>query len=309
VRRFELIVLAPTAFVISMSTGVARAQGAQFEDPYDIPQAPRPPTLPELTHSEIEATLEATEGALLPNPGGVTSHAYVQRLGVEVPLGPRRWFVGGAYELAEGGTDGGFEAVGGNLELHGRTLWATHTGLAFGGGLALLIPTASFDDAGPAGQVALHAATLRPWDVTLFVPDVYGLRPFVDVRALDGPIVVQFRQGLDLTVSTGTLGNRRLYATTGVYFGWRVTREVAAGLEAFEAYAIDAPHVSDADREAVIVSPNVRITLPWVQPAISMFTNVGPPLYGNCAQVWGFRVAITLVYDPTAALRLKMEAR
>jgi hypothetical protein len=129
------------------------------------------------------------------------------------------------------------------------------------------------------------------------------------VRALDGPFVVQFRQGLDMTVSTGTLGNRRLYATAGVYFGWRVTHELSVGLEAFEAYAIQVPNVSDADREAIIASPHVRVTLPWVQPVVSLFTNVGPPLYGNCAAVWGFRVALTLLYDQSAALRLRMEQR
>src|SRR6202035_743119 len=114
-------------------------------------------------------------------------HAYVQRIGVEVPLGLRRWFVGATYELAAGGANGSsFDLVGGNLMLDGRTLCATKTRLAFGGGRGLGLPPASFDDRGPAGKVALDAATLRPWDVSFFVPNVFGLRPFVDVRAIDG---------------------------------------------------------------------------------------------------------------------------
>jgi len=285
----------PAAFALAASRPVERAAGASFDDPYDVPAAPRPPTLPELTHAEIEATLEETAGAILPESGGQTTHAYVQRLSVEVPVGLRRWYVGADYELAAGGGGGPFRVVSGNVELQGRTLWATRTGLAFGGGLGLMLPGASFDEDAPAGEVARYAATLRPWDVSFFVPDAFGLHPFVDIRAVDGAFVAQFRQGVDLMMSTRTLADRRLYATTGVYLGWWATRRVAAGLEAFEGYVIDAPGVRDGSRAAVVLSPNVRLVLPWVQPAISLFTSVGTPLQSASAEVWGFRFAFTLV--------------
>jgi hypothetical protein len=293
------------AAVFTTWPAVAGAQGMRFDDPYDIPKAPRPPTLPELTHSEMEATLETTAGALLPNPGGDRTHAYVQRLAVEVPLGLRRWFVGAQYEIGSATESGAFRTVGGNLALDGRTLWATHTGLALGGGITVMLPTAAYDPSGPAAQVALDAASLRPWDVTFFVPGAYGVRPYVDVRALDGPLVVQFRQGLDVTLSTGALADRHFYATAGLYLGWQALRDLAVGLEAFEAYAIQVPGVQDGARSAVIVSPNVRVALPWVQPAISAFTNVGTPLYGAHDSLWGFRLAFTVVYDPSAMLGLK----
>lgn len=273
----------------------AHAQGVAFDDPYDVPPASRPPTLPELTHSEVEATLETTAGALLPaTRDGSPRQAYVQRFGVEVPLGLRRWFVGATYELAAGGS-GSFDFVGGNLIVDGRTLWATATGLALGGGLGAVLPTASFDEKGSAGKVALDAATLRPWDVSFFLPNMVGLRPFVDVRAIDGRVIVQFRQGLDMMLSTASPSDRRLYATAGVYLGWRATNSTAAGLEVFEAYAIDAPGASDSSRATVVASPNVRLTLPWVQPAISMFMGLGNPLYRATVSVWGFRLAVTLV--------------
>jgi hypothetical protein len=279
----------------------ARAAGVGFEDPYDLPTAPRPPTLPELTHGDLEATLETTAGALLPPPGGSLAHAYVQRLALEMPLGLRRWYVGASYELAAGTADGSFVPVGSNLAVEGRTLWATRTGLAFGGGLRLMAPTAAFDPNGTAATVALEAATLRPWDITFFIPDAFGLRPFVDVRVIDGPFVAQFRQSIDATFSISR-NEQHLYATTGVYVGWRVSAEVAGGLEAFEAYAIDARDakgnaVSDSARSAIVISPSVRLSLPWVQPAISVFTNLGTPLYGAHESIWGFRFAFTLVYE------------
>jgi hypothetical protein len=285
----------------------AGAQEKAFDDPDELPYAPRPPTLPELTHREMEATLETTAGAILPNPGGEPTHGYVQRLALEAPIGPRRWFVGVDYEVATGGAQQGFEAVGGNVEIEGRTLWATRTGLAFGGGLGLMLPTAtaSSGDATTAGEVALHAATLRPWDVSFFVANAFGASPFIDVRTVDGPFVGQFRQGLDLAVSTAAITDRRIYATTGVYFGLRLAPEVAAGIEAFEAYAIDVPNVRDGARASIVVSPNVRLALPWVEPAVSAFTNVGTPLQGASERIWGFRLAFTLIYDPKAALGLR----
>jgi hypothetical protein len=301
---------------------IAHAQrGLRFEDPYDLPHAPRPPTLPELTHPEMEATLETTAGAILPAPGGTLTHAYSQRISVEVPLAFRRWYVGASYEVAGGSNGTGFEVAGGNLSIDGRTVWATTTGLALGGGMAVLFPTASLDPDGAASRVALEAATLRPWDVSYFVPDSWGVRPYVDVRVLDGPLVLQLRQGFDLTVSSVLLSDQRLYATTGLYVGWQIQRDVAVGLEAFEAYAIDLPAVRDRDRETVIVSPNVRLALPWVQPAISAFTNLGPPISapwvqretsvfvvpGKSASVWGFRLAFTVVYDPTSMVRFRAQ--
>jgi hypothetical protein len=307
------------SLLLAAIPGVARAQAAPFDDPYDLPRAPRAPTLPELTHSEMEATLETTAGAIaLPAHGGL-QHAYIQRLALEVPVGLRRWFVGASYDVAGGNNGTGFAVVGGNLAVDGRTVWATTTGMAFGGGLSLMFPTAGYDPNGPASRVALAAATLRPWDVSYFVPDSYGVRPYVDVRALDGPFVIQFRQGLDLTVSSLLLSDRRLFATAGVYIGGQLGRLVAGGLEVFEAYAIDLPAVRDGNRETLVISPSIRLALPWVQPAISAFTNLGPPISspwvqretsvftvpGSTATVWGFRFAFTVVYDPTSVVMMK----
>lgn len=317
--RVFLAVLGMLSLMPTPAGAQTQTQAISFEDPYAVPRAPRAPTLSELTHSEIEATSETTAGAIFLPGGGGLQHAYVQRLAVEVPVALRRWYVGAAYEVAGGNNGTGFAVVGGNLALDGRTVWATATGLAYGGGLSVMFPTASYDPNGPASKVALAAATLRPWDVSYFVPDSYGVRPYVDVRSLDGPFVVQFRQGLDLTVSSLLLSDRRLYATAGLYLGWQVGREVAAGLEVFEAYAIDLTSVRDGDRESLIVSPNVRLALPWVQPAISAFTNLGPPISGpwvqrdtsvftvpgHTATVWGFRFAFTVVYDPTSIVMMK----
>jgi len=277
---------------LQSSTAVAAEPAVPIEDPYAVPPVPRPPTLPELTHSDIEATLESTVGTILPNGSGAPVGAYVQRVNVEVPLAVRRWYVGATFEMAAGHGP----VVGSNLVIDGRTLWATRTGLAFGGGVGLIVPTAQFVGDGPASMAALDAGTLRPWDVSFFNPGAIGGRPFIDVRAIDGPFVVQFREGLDVTTSTVPGGAPiSVYATAGLYLGLWATPHVAVGFEAFESYAIDVPGIRDGDRASVVVSPNVRLVLPLIEPAISMFTSIGTPLQGANSNIWGFRLAFTLV--------------
>ena len=69
----------------------------------------------------------------------------VQRFGVEIPLSLHpHLYVGGAYEIAAGSPPGGgaFKLVPSNLDVYGRIVWATRTGMTFGGGLGVLPPTA-----------------------------------------------------------------------------------------------------------------------------------------------------------------------
>ena len=96
-----------------------------------------------------------------------------------------------------------------------------------------------------------------------------------------------------------TSGRRPRSATAGALRHRRhllrlaATPLMAAGIEAFEAYAINVPGVGDGARATVIASPNVRIALPWVEPAISAFTTIGTPLQGASHRIWGFRLALT----------------
>jgi hypothetical protein len=97
------------------------------------------------------------------------------------------------------------------------------------------------------------------------------------------------------------LNSRRVTALAALYVGVRPTRLLGVGLEALELYTIayqGAP-LEDRLRATMVVSPNARLMTPWVQPAISFFTNVGPPLDGHADRIWGLRLAVTLVYDST----------
>jgi len=184
-----------------------------IDDPHAVPIAPRPPTLPELTHPDYEISGETTLGVVTPsfinalNYNSSDTAAIVQRLAVEVPLlKSPRIYAGGSYEVALGSPPGGgdFKAVPGNLDLYGRIVWATRTGMAFGGGVGTLLPTAQFGSTGDAATVAAAAQAIRPWDNAFFLNDTITLRGFVDVRAVSGPFVIQFREGMEGSLGLGT---------------------------------------------------------------------------------------------------------
>ncbi len=225
----------------------------------------------------------------------------LERLAVEAPLGPRRWYLGLAYEAAYGAPatqPGGASFVGGNLELYGRTVWATRTGYAFGGGVGILPPVTTFSSDSAGTNVALAAISLQPWDYPFFRTGVLTARPFVDMRTLFGPFVVQLRASFDFSITVNDITQRDVAASTTVYLGWHATSIVGVGLETTEYYLVDAD-VPDSQRAKVVAAPNVRFLLPGIQPAIGAFVGVGTPLASSADSVWGLRFALTFVWDPS----------
>jgi hypothetical protein len=223
----------------------------------------------------------------------------VQRFGFEWPVALRRFFVGATYEFAAAVPPGGgaFEAIGGNLDVNARTVWATSSGLAFGGGLGVTIPIPEFATGSDAARIAAVAATLRPWDEAFFQPGFLTLRPFIDVRDIDGPLVLQFREGLEFQLDTQNWPGLRTAAIAAAYVGYRVVRLVGVGIEAFELYFLDRS-VPDNLRAVFAISPSVRVMTPYVQPALSFVTDLGTPLFGSVQEWWAVRLGATFVWDP-----------
>jgi hypothetical protein len=286
----------------------------QILDPYDIPLAPRPPTLPELTHHDYEVSGETTFGVITPNVlkalevSSSDVAVLVQRLAAEAPLDRRRrFYLGGSYEMAAGSPPGGgsFKLVPSNLDVYGRVVWATRTGLTFGGGLGVLLPTAQFGN-GDAAKVAAGAQAIRPWDNAFFLDDTTTFRAFVDVRDVDGRFTLQFREGLEWSINLGG-GEPQVAAIAQVFAGFRVLPLLGIGLEAFETYLIvlDTPPpvttTEDKNRATFTISPNVRLMTPYVQPELGFVTSIGDPLFGGGAVdgFWALRVGASIVWDPS----------
>ncbi len=273
----------------------------ETDDTRLLPEVQRPPTLPELTHADSEATLETTMGAFTSSPTSPLAGGHVpvqtQRLNVEIPLARRRWFAGATYQTALGAPSSPqpIRVVGGNAEIYGRAVWATPTGLAFGGGFGVMVPTASFSRESENRDVALAAVTLRPWDESAFQEGFLAIRPFVDVRHVIGPLVLQLRQALDWQFAVRRGGSSRLLAVTSVYVGYRVTHLVAAGVELFELYYVDAP-VADDRRLYVTVVPNVRLMFDRVQPTFGLVANLVNAVFPGAEQVWGARIGLTVLW-------------
>ncbi len=267
-----------------------------------LPELPRPPTLPELAHTDREATVEWMAGAYYPRNvttelrGHVAVH--VLRVQTEVPVYQRSFYAGGTYEAAFGSpaTTRAPFVLSGNAEVHGRAVWSTSTGLAFGAGLGLVLPTASFDQNSiDAFSLAAAAITLRPWDHAFFQNKTLSLRPFVDVHDTVGLFIIQFREALEWTIAVRGDAGQRAFSVATLYLGLRVTDTVALGLEAYQLYIIDAP-VADERRAFYSISPSIRMMFPRVQPSIGLVRSIGSPYFPATDSTTAMRAALTLLW-------------
>jgi hypothetical protein len=282
----------------------ARAQvtlpGDEPTDPYALPDAPAPPTLPDLTHRALSASLENTfasiqNSALPGEPQAGRSFGWMERLEVEQALSLRRWYVGVGQQFALGNPfNEGFQAIAGNPEVWGRTLWASQAGLAFGGGLGTVLP--AFRRGSEESNLTQTVAVVRPWDYADFVNSDFILRPFFDVRGIDGRVMLQLRQGIDWDQSSGALTSRTIF-----YLGYRPVDLFGLGLEAWEVYWIQAKQRKDDGRAAYAVSASVRLMTRVLTPAVSFLAPIDRPLYDAVTNFWAIRLTMSVILEPTPA--------
>lgn len=246
---------------------------------------PRPlpgPTLPELTHPGVTLLAEHTLASI--GLGGAEprrTSMSIHRLAFDVPLVARRWYAFGAWSFALGRNDGEPTACGTNTELGVRAVWASITGLAFGGGIAMIAPTTSIAQNSSQALLLGEAATVRSWDRPLFEPDTFAFRPFVDVRTVSGRFSAQFRQILDMVASGSTavplVETYRLAAVALLFVGFRVFDSFGLGVELAERYDLDS-RTPDADRPRFALGVSARVHTRWFDPSIAMIAALGSPL-------------------------------
>lgn len=291
----------PIGFVVLALAHTAAAAeplpaGDDVTDPYALPDAPAPPTLPDLTHRALAMSVENTFASIHanPRPDGSDpgrSFGWNERIEVEQAVSIRRWYVGVSEQLALGKpTNGSFLMVAGNPEMWGRALWASQVGLAYGGGLGVVLPAVTHGVSGT--EVAQTTRVLRPWDYVDFVNDGFIFRPFIDVRDIDGPVMLQLRQGIDWDRSTGALTSR-----TTFYVGYRPSDLLGLGLEAWEVYLIQAPLRKDDGRAAYAVSPSVRLMTRALKPAFSVLLPIDRPLFDAVTSFWAIRLSLEVTID------------
>jgi hypothetical protein len=307
------VLAASVAWPAPGHAGPAWLEAEDPNDPYALPDAPAPPTLPDLTHRAMAASLETSYVRMRvhsPWESEQTSAAngFVERLEIEHSLAIRRWYLGLAEALAATTAPGsGLLVVAGQPEIWGRAVWASAAGIAYGGGLGFVAPLFAHGDAGTRATESIRV--VRPWDQVAFLNHTWTLRPFIDVREIDGPIILQLRQGLDWAISTGSgagannpvsaaiAGETQVTTRTTLFIGYRPMRLLGVGLELWEVYVIRPAALQGA---TYAISPSLRLMTAVFQPAISFLAPVDRPLAGSVDGFWAVRMSLGVVLDPMA---------
>jgi hypothetical protein len=294
-----------TALAVALATSLPAAAIAQDRgDRGDLLDAPAPPTLPALAHRELTYTFEYTAATIEPNEGegsGGRAYAWFAHNQVEVPLEPRKWYLGAASDAVSGSVPGvGSAYLLGNPEVWVRGLWSTVLGLSSGGGLGIVLPVPR-DLSDREAEVLRTVRVVRPWDVAYFDDLSLTFRPFFDIRQVTGRFILQLRQGVDLSVFLRHLDDSdartQFTARATFYAGYRVARPMGIGLELWEVYQVAGPELEDGDRAAFVVSPSIRFILPRVQPALSALFPIATPLRGDVASYFGARLNVGFTWD------------
>jgi hypothetical protein len=279
--------------------------------PKTVRVAPRAPTLPDLTHTAAEIASEHTIASVKPKNGErLTSHLF--HFDFEMPLVEKFLYVGADYGFAGARSPAQPNArfVSGQPQLFGRVVWVEPKDkYALGAGLGAIFPVVTYDAKDDATRLSSGTASsligiVRPWDISSFLDRRVTLRPFIDLRVGRRKFVVQFRQGLDVSLRTGVatqtddatgvhqkVGDIEMLSISTLYLGWQPSTSLAIGVEAWEVYLLKtALPVADTDRSVFAVSPGLRFTYRWVEPGVSVLFPIGRPLLGAVDSYMAMRI-------------------
>jgi hypothetical protein len=298
----------------------AHAQKTAEERSRDILDVLGPPSLPGLSHEGVAFNFEYTVASSAPTDpvtgasfDGPRAFAYVARWLFELPLIDRVWYLGVQSEVAAasvptGTTEGtgGSSLLFGNPELWTRLLWSDNVGLAGGGGLALVLPVPrTFSDL--EAEVVRAVRTVRPAGYPHYQDLEFTFRPYLDIRHVTGPVVLQARQGLDFALlARDRASNENRYDLTAwlnLYAGVEIIRELTLGLEATEVYQLTADVSSpaclapcDSGRAQLTLSPVVRTRVGRVSPALSALFPISSPLRSEVASYFAMRLHLDVLF-------------
>ncbi|WP_437674376.1 hypothetical protein [Sorangium sp. So ce131] len=301
----------PLLFLAARPTAALAAppgSGSWSDDDEAVFDVPAPPTLPALTRRDPTFTFEYTAAVIEPDQGsaggGKSAFAWYSHGELEMPVVPRKWFVGVVHDSAAASVPGVERSIQlGSPELYARGVWSSVRGLSSGGGFGVVIPTPR--EVSPAEEEVLRTArVVRPWDETRFRDLTITFRPWFDMRHITGPFIFQLRQGLDWSlVARGLFSRERrtdIRAHTAFYFGYRLARPVGLGLELWEVYQL-TEGLPDSRRATFAISPSIRLILASnVQPALSVLLPIATPLRGDVDSYYAARLNVSFSFLPGA---------
>jgi len=307
------------ASALSLAPGRARGEQAAQRRTH-ILDADGPPSLPGLSHRGVAfdfeytvAVSEATDVLTSQPIESSPAYAYSARWLVEAPLSGRSWYLGATHVIGaasvptgDSPSSGGSSMVLGNPEAWVRGLWSSTSGLAAGGGLSVVVPVPrSFSSS--QSEVVRAIRVVRPQSYPHFQDLALTARPFFDVRHLTGPLILQLRQGVDVSVllrEPGVHENRYdLTVQAAAYAGLSTFEGLTLGVELAEAYQLTADVSSatclapcDEHRVQVTLSPSVRIRLPRLSPSLSVLLPLSTPLRAEVSDYYAARLHLDTTF-------------
>lgn len=302
----------------TFGSGEAKSRPEQVDEdligtPRDVRTLPRAPTLPDLTHRAPELSIEHTVASVAPHgqtdPSVARLTSHLLHLDFEIPLITPTLYAGAEWGFAAArgpeAPKGAF--VSGQPQLFARIVRSFgRERYSLGAGLGVAPPLFRYDDSPEAtrlekGATSSLVSIVRPWDLSTFLDRRLTARPWIDLRAAVGKLLVQARQGIDVGLRTqgacaenvvcDRAGDVQLVSLTTLYVGWQPRKEVALGVEAWEVYLLKtALSVSDRDRSALALSPSIRFFYRWLEPAVSVLFPVGQPLLNAVDSYYALRI-------------------
>jgi hypothetical protein len=280
-----------------------------------------PPTIPGLSHRDwafsfeyLIASAEPTDVASFEPIEDDRAFAYTARWLLDVPLIERVWYLGATSEVGaasvpsgKSATSGGSTILLGNPELWTRALWSSDLGLAAGGGLGIVIPVPRTFSPLEA-EVVRAIRVVRPESFTHFQDMALTARPYFDLRHVTGPVTLQMRQGIDISILLRDRDRDRenrydLAAVATAYVGVRTFDELTLGLEVAEVYQITADTSApsciapcDQHRVQVTIAPIVRLHLPRLSPSLSFIFPLSTPLRAEVASYYAARLHLDVLF-------------
>lgn len=267
--------------------------------PLDLPP---PPGMPALAREVAVVALEHTSAIIglgdenvLDVASGEVGLAHAAFVEGEIPVLSidRGWFAGARWGFVGADIPGRpSHTMPTSPEVWWRVAAIGQYGIASGARLGVVIPIVRDLDAGEMATLRT-ARVVRPADDILLRDRSPALRPALDLRWTAGTVVVQTRQGIDLSYAAVGGGRADLVAHGALFAGVRPDEELVVGFELKEVYVL-TEELDDDERAAVSFGPGVRGRIGPVAPALSIEIPLATPLGGEARAYVALRLGVEL---------------
>lgn len=223
---------------------------------------------------------------------GLAHAAFVE---AEIPVLAidRGWFAGARWGFVGADVPGRpSHTMPTSPEIWWRVATRGASGIASGARLGLVLPLVRDLDAGERASLRT-ARVVRPADDILLRDRSPALRPALDLRWTAASVVLQTRQGIDMSYAAIDGGRVDLVAHGALFAGVRPDEDLVIGAELREVYVL-TEELDDDERAAVSFAPGARWRQGIVSPSLSVEIPVATPLGGEARAYIAVRLGVEI---------------